>query len=45
MKAYNIFTGANPKGWAVLKGLRKVGIRIKGDEHILGDSDFVENRT
>ena len=30
-------------GWAVLKGLRKVGIRVKGDERILGDSDFVEN--
>ncbi|RLC06227.1 MAG: transposase [Deltaproteobacteria bacterium] len=30
-------------GWTVLKGLRKAGIRIKGDERILGDSDFVEN--
>jgi hypothetical protein len=30
-------------GWSVLKGLRKVGIRVKGDERILGDSDFVEN--
>ena len=30
-------------GWAVLKGLRKVGIRVKGDERISGDSDFVEN--
>ena len=30
-------------GWAVLKGLRKVGIRVKADERILGDSDFVEN--
>ncbi|MBW2247201.1 MAG: transposase [Deltaproteobacteria bacterium] len=30
-------------GWAVLKGLRKIGIRVKGDERILGDSDFVEN--
>jgi len=30
-------------GWTVLKGLRKVGIRVKGDERILGDSDFVEN--
>jgi hypothetical protein len=30
-------------GWAVLKGLRKVGIRVKGDERILGDSDFVKN--
>jgi len=30
-------------GWAGLKGLRKIGIRFKGDERILGDSDFVEN--
>jgi len=30
-------------GWKVLKGLHKAGIRIKGDERILGDSDFVEN--
>jgi putative transposase len=30
-------------GWAVLKGLRKIDIRVKGDERILGDSDFVEN--
>ena len=30
-------------GWKVLKGLRKVGIRVKGDERILGDSDFAEN--
>ena len=30
-------------GWTVLKGLRKAGIRVKGDERILGDSDFVEN--
>ncbi|MBW2150823.1 MAG: transposase, partial [Deltaproteobacteria bacterium] len=30
-------------GWTVLKGLRKVGIRLKGDERILGSSDFVEN--
>ncbi|MBU4001780.1 MAG: transposase, partial [Proteobacteria bacterium] len=29
-------------GWAALKGFRKVGIRVKGDERILGDSDFVE---
>ena len=29
-------------GWTVLKGLRKAGIRVKGDERILGDSDFVE---
>jgi REP element-mobilizing transposase RayT len=30
-------------GWRVLKGLRKDGIRVKGDERMLGDSDFVEN--
>ena len=30
-------------GWTVLKDLRKAGIRVKGDERILGDSDFVEN--
>ncbi len=30
-------------GWTGLKGLRKAGIRVKGDELILGDSDFVEN--
>jgi putative transposase len=30
-------------GWTALKGFRKAGIRIKGDERILGDSDFVEN--
>jgi putative transposase len=30
-------------GWPVLKGLRKTDIRVKGDERILGDSDFVEN--
>ena len=29
-------------GWSALKGFRKIGIRIKGDERILGDSDFVE---
>ncbi len=29
-------------GWAALKGYRKAGIRLKGDERILGDSDFVE---
>ncbi len=29
-------------GWAALKGYRKAGIRVKGDERILGDSDFVE---
>lgn len=30
-------------GWAAVKGFRKAGIRLKGDERILGDSDFVEN--
>ncbi len=30
-------------GWSVLKDFRKAGIRVKGDERILGDSDFVEN--
>ena len=30
-------------GWTGLEGLRKAGIRVKGDERILGDSDFVEN--
>ena len=30
-------------GWFALKGFRKAGIRLKGDERILGDSDFVEN--
>jgi len=30
-------------GWTALKSFRKAGIRIKGDERILGDSDFVEN--
>ena len=29
-------------GWSVLKGLRGSGPRIKGDERILGSSDFVE---
>lgn len=29
-------------GWAALKAYRKIGIRIKGDERILGSSDFVE---
>ncbi len=28
-------------GWAELKGLRKAKVGIKGDERILGDSDFV----
>ena len=30
-------------GWTGLKEFRKAGIRLKGDERILGDSDFVEN--
>jgi putative transposase len=30
-------------GWTTLKGLRKSGTRIKGDERILGSSDFVES--
>jgi putative transposase len=30
-------------GWTGLKGLHKAGIRVKGDERILGDSDFVLN--
>jgi REP element-mobilizing transposase RayT len=29
-------------GWRALKAFRKLGIHIKGDERILGDSDFVE---
>lgn len=29
-------------GWAALKGLREAGIRVKGDERILGDSDFLD---
>jgi REP element-mobilizing transposase RayT len=29
-------------GWSTLKGLRGSGLRIKGDERILGSSDFVE---
>jgi REP element-mobilizing transposase RayT len=29
-------------GWSVLKGYRRDGIRVKGDERILGNSDFVE---
>jgi putative transposase len=30
-------------GWTGVKGLRKAGLRIKGDERILGDSDFVSH--
>ena len=29
-------------GWSALKEFRKTGIRLKGDERILGDSNFVE---
>jgi len=29
-------------GWASLKGFRDIGVRIKGDERLLGSSDFVE---
>ncbi len=29
-------------GWAAVEGLRKRSTRLKGDERILGDSDFVE---
>ena len=29
-------------GWSAVKALRRSGERIKGDERILGDSDFVE---
>jgi putative transposase len=29
-------------GWGVLKGLRDIGVRIKGDERLLGSSNFVE---
>lgn len=30
-------------GWAAIKALRGIGERIKGDERILGDGDFVES--
>lgn len=29
-------------GWAKLRGFRDIGVRIKGDERILGSSEFVE---
>jgi hypothetical protein len=29
-------------GWAALKGFRDIGVRIKGEERLLGSSDFVE---
>ncbi|HFQ81857.1 MAG TPA: transposase [Desulfobacterales bacterium] len=43
---HSAFTGGgllrSNGGWTALKGLRKAGVRIKGDERILGDSDFVK---
>jgi REP element-mobilizing transposase RayT len=30
-------------GWAALRALRNEPVRVKGDERILGDSDFVES--
>jgi hypothetical protein len=30
-------------GWRTLTGFRKSGVRVKGDERILGDGDFVES--
>ena len=30
-------------GWTALKELRRAGIRVKGDERILGDTDFVKS--
>ena len=30
-------------GWSALKALRATGMRVMGDERILGSSDFVEN--
>ena len=29
-------------GWSALKGFRDIGVRIKGDERLLGSSDFVD---
>ena len=29
-------------GWGALKSMRRMKIHVKGDERILGDSDFVE---
>jgi hypothetical protein len=29
-------------GWSALKGFRDIGVRIKGDERLLGSSDLVE---
>ena len=31
------------RGWAALKAYRRLKIHVKGDERILGDSDFVES--
>ncbi len=30
-------------GWSAVRALRKAGAHMKGDERILGESDFVEN--
>lgn len=30
-------------GWGVLKSMRRMRVHLKGDERILGDSDFVES--
>ena len=30
-------------GWGILKSIRRMGVHLKGDERILGDSDFVES--
>ena len=30
-------------GWGALKSMRRMGLHLKGDERILGDSDFVES--
>jgi len=30
-------------GWSALNAVRSVGLRIMGDERILGSGDFVEN--
>jgi hypothetical protein len=29
-------------GWHALKEFRRMGIHFKSDEHLLGDSDFVD---
>jgi hypothetical protein len=40
----NLGYQVNTYGWlGGLKGFRKAGIRVKGDERILGDRGFVEN--